>query len=55
MWMDGWYSTLLTLNLTTLYLYFVGNEFFKQQKYPEAVRHYTEALKRNPEDPRVMH
>ncbi|XP_058104591.1 hsp70-Hsp90 organizing protein 3-like [Magnolia sinica] len=30
-----------------------GNEFFKQQKYPEAVRHYTEALRRNPQDPRV--
>ncbi|KAF9617177.1 hypothetical protein IFM89_034328 [Coptis chinensis] len=30
-----------------------GNEFFKQQKYPEAIRHYTEALRRNPKDPRV--
>ncbi|CAA7391681.1 unnamed protein product [Spirodela intermedia] len=30
-----------------------GNEYFKQQQYPEAVRHYTEALRRNPRDPRV--
>ncbi|XP_052170641.1 hsp70-Hsp90 organizing protein 3-like [Diospyros lotus] len=30
-----------------------GNEYFKEQKYPEAVRHYTEALRRNPKDPRV--
>lgn len=31
----------------------VGNEYFKQQKYPEAVKHYTESLRRNPNDPKV--
>ncbi|XP_073153546.1 hsp70-Hsp90 organizing protein 1-like [Henckelia pumila] len=29
-----------------------GNQFFKEQKYPEAVACYSEALKRNPKDPK---
>lgn len=30
-----------------------GNEYFKQQKYPEAVKHYSESLRRNPKDPKA--
>ncbi|KAA8521897.1 hypothetical protein F0562_012789 [Nyssa sinensis] len=30
-----------------------GNEYFKEQKYPEAVKHYTESLRRNPQDPKA--
>ncbi|KAL8552668.1 hypothetical protein ACS0TY_001380 [Phlomoides rotata] len=30
-----------------------GNQFFKEQKYPEAIKQYTEALRRNPNDPKA--
>uniref|UniRef100_A0ACD6ADY7 Uncharacterized protein n=1 Tax=Avena sativa TaxID=4498 RepID=A0ACD6ADY7_AVESA len=31
-----------------------GNEFFQKKKYQEAADHYTEAIRKNPNDPRVF-
>ncbi|KAL1547493.1 Hsp70-Hsp90 organizing protein 2 [Salvia divinorum] len=30
-----------------------GNQYFKEQKYPEAIKHYSEAIRRNPNDPKA--
>ncbi|KAL3647282.1 Hsp70-Hsp90 organizing protein 2 [Castilleja foliolosa] len=30
-----------------------GNQYFKEQKYPEAIKHYTESIKRNPNNPKA--
>ncbi|KAL1559750.1 Hsp70-Hsp90 organizing protein 2 [Salvia divinorum] len=31
-----------------------GNQYFKEQKYPEAIKHYSEAIRRNPNDPKAF-
>ncbi|KAG8374760.1 hypothetical protein BUALT_Bualt10G0029300 [Buddleja alternifolia] len=31
-----------------------GNQYFKEHKYPEAIKHYGEAIKRNPNDPKAF-